>query len=297
MVPRFLILLLFICFFTGPLVSKQKKITFYFVNTGETAQIKKSIKKVRRFLEKETGLKIKTVLAAPGRYSQIIDAMGKGKADIAFINTFGYLLARQRHGVRPLLLVVRGDNLTRYRGQLVVRADAQIKELADLRGKNVAFMNKLSASGYLLPSQMLASAGVKVRAQHHGSWRAVLMAVLKKKATAGATYYLPADGNGDIQDARKILKLEFPEIEKKLVVLKLTPELSNEPIMVRKGLDNKTAKLLARALKKYIARAKGRRVLMGMYSINWFEDTKDAHFDATRKFLKQANIDLNTLIR
>jgi phosphonate transport system substrate-binding protein len=72
----------------------------------------------------------------------------------------GMLLA-QRAGARPLLLTER-NGVSHYHSMLLVRGDAGIATLADLRGRSIAFERNTSTSGYLVPAAMLLDAGLRL---------------------------------------------------------------------------------------------------------------------------------------
>ena len=49
----------------------------------------------------------------------------------------------------------------RRRGAIVVRTDSQLKEIEDLKGKAVAFVDRRSQSGFVLPNKLLHAAGLE----------------------------------------------------------------------------------------------------------------------------------------
>ncbi len=65
----------------------------------------------------------------------------------------------ERAGARPLLFTER-DGVSRYRSVLVVRDDAPVQTLGDLRGRRLALQSPESTSAYLLPAITLFDAGV-----------------------------------------------------------------------------------------------------------------------------------------
>ena len=97
-----------------------------------------------------------TVVVLPG-YEQLSDALATGAVDLAWITPLAFVRASQKNGyVQALSKAMRtGDGGLTYRSVFAVKADSPIKTLADLKGKKVVWVNKLSASGYLFPRELL----------------------------------------------------------------------------------------------------------------------------------------------
>src|SRR5690606_23894116 len=67
----------------------------------------------------------------------------------------------ERSGAQPLLMTER-DGVSSYRTLFFVRADSPVRELADLRGRSIAFQNPLSTSSYYVPATELLDAGLRL---------------------------------------------------------------------------------------------------------------------------------------
>ena len=122
------------------------------------ALFKTAPKKIKAYLEKNSPYKFKIFI--PSSYIVVVEAIGTKKADIIFMNTFGYLLAHKKYDAQAKLIVVR-HGLKSYRSEFLVRADSKIKKLEDLNGKKVAFVDPISTSGYILPFYLLKQKGIK----------------------------------------------------------------------------------------------------------------------------------------
>ncbi len=97
-----------------------------------------------------------TVVVLPG-YEELSDALASGAVDLAWITPLAFVRASQKNAyVQALSKAMRsGDGGLNYRSVFAVKTDSPIKTLADLKGKRVAWVNKLSASGYLFPRELL----------------------------------------------------------------------------------------------------------------------------------------------
>ncbi len=97
-----------------------------------------------------------TVVVLPG-YEELSDALASGTVDLAWITPLAFVRASQKNAyVQALSKAMRsGDGGLTYRSVFAVKADSPLKTLADLKGKRVVWVNKLSASGYLFPRELL----------------------------------------------------------------------------------------------------------------------------------------------
>ncbi|MBT5763166.1 MAG: phosphate/phosphite/phosphonate ABC transporter substrate-binding protein, partial [Nitrospina sp.] len=136
--------------------SAQNPLRMMFVPSGDAQVILKGGTEIAELLQKVTGLHFKTSVATS--YAAVIEAMGAEKVDIGWLATFSYVLAHDKYGVE-LLLVVQRFGSPFYRGQIMVRADSGIKDLAGLMGKRFAFVDPASTSGHLYPKTLLLAQG------------------------------------------------------------------------------------------------------------------------------------------
>ncbi|WP_420402394.1 phosphate/phosphite/phosphonate ABC transporter substrate-binding protein [Nisaea sp.] len=92
-------------------------------------------------------------------HAAAVEALRNGDADISFMGALPFVLAEAEIGAVPLLSeVYRGA--TSYNGRVFVRRDSGIETLADLRGKDIAFADPISESGYLYPLEEFVEAGL-----------------------------------------------------------------------------------------------------------------------------------------
>lgn len=141
-----------------------------------------------------------TVVVLPS-YEELSDALATGAVDLAWITPFAFVRASQKNAyVQALSKAMRsGDGGLTYRSVFIVKKDAAAKNLADLKGKKVAWVNKLSASGYLFPRELLAKEGHDADKffsgeSFAGDHPAVCKAVREGKADVGATFAAGAEG-------------------------------------------------------------------------------------------------------
>ncbi|WP_243733597.1 phosphate/phosphite/phosphonate ABC transporter substrate-binding protein [Bacteriovorax stolpii] len=153
-----------------------------------------------KFMEKETGLYFKSGI--PSNFIAVVEAFGSNRADVAVMNSFGYLLANTKFGAEAKLKALRHGK-DYYAGAIYVSAKSGIKDLKDLNGKKFAFTDASSTSGYLYPLKIFKDAKVQLGntmfAQKHDN---VITMIYQGQVDAGAAFYSDAF-DGKIKDARE----------------------------------------------------------------------------------------------
>jgi phosphate/phosphite/phosphonate ABC transporter binding protein len=132
-------------------------------------------------------------------YEALASCVRDGKYDIAWLPPI--VLVDAGDTVVPLGSLVRDGNAS-YEAALVVRADAKIRSLEGLRNVKAGWVDRWSASGYVLPCVHLALQGFeteKLFAEQtfYGSHRAAIEALTSGACDVTATY-ARADLRGEI---------------------------------------------------------------------------------------------------
>jgi len=115
-------------------------IRMLFVPSVEQGTLVRRGDELARFVRQDSGLTIRSEV--PTSYAAVIQALGSGQADVAWMPAFAYVIAHARYGTEAKLQVVR--SVYRY-GTLVTRSGArQPESLEQLAGRAVAFPTDLS---------------------------------------------------------------------------------------------------------------------------------------------------------
>jgi phosphonate transport system substrate-binding protein len=140
------------------------------------------------YLDKQLGRRVQVRVGRD--YEQHIEAIGANTIDIAYLGPASYVKMVARHGARPLLARIEINGKPTVTGYVVVRADSELRKLADLRGKRFAFGDANSTMGTIVARHVLRRAGVGLESlggyQYLGSHRNVALAVLSGDYDAGA---------------------------------------------------------------------------------------------------------------
>ncbi len=161
------------------------------LNPSERSEnVQKNAAVLERLISERSGLPVKIFVAQD--YSGLVEALRGRTIDFAFFAPVSYVFAERIADARVLLKAERKGK-PYYYGCIVVNADSAYRTLADLRGKNIAWVDPTSASGHIFPKAALVEAGVDPdryfgRQTFAGGHDAVLLSVINGTITAGATY-------------------------------------------------------------------------------------------------------------
>ena len=246
---------------------------------------------MKEWLEANTPYKYS--INVPQSYIAVIGAFGAKGADVAAMNTSGYIKANEKYGAEARLIVIRHGKKT-YQSQFIAKK-GRFKALTDLNGKKVAFVDAASMSGYILPLKMLADAGVRlggdpIFAMKHDS---VVSMVYQGQVDAGATFYSPPDDKEGIQDARRLVRTQYPDVEDKIEIIKLTEEIPNDPIVFRKDLPEEVKKTITDAFLKMVLSDQGREAFKAVYGVTAIELATDKDYDSVRSMLAKLSQSAN----
>lgn len=130
----------------------------------------------------------------PDTFDEHMHMVGRGLIDITFSNPFIYVKIADLYGARAFARIVEAKGKENFRGQIICRADdAQIKTLADLKGKRLIAVDPTSAGGFLYPWGWILEHGIRKEDLAEiafapgpgGKQEKVVMAVLSGKYDVG----------------------------------------------------------------------------------------------------------------
>jgi phosphonate transport system substrate-binding protein len=263
-------------------------IKMYFVPSTEADQVLTSGEQIATLLEESTGLEIE--VAVPTSYAAVIEALCAGKADVAWLATFGYVLANDKCGVEAKLTTVRYGSST-YNAEIITQADSvrearglkPINSLADLEGTKFAFTDPLSTSGYLFSNYMIKNAGVTLGEEiFSGGHTQSVLAVYNGDVDAGACFWSPLRPDGTIGDARRNALTDYPDVGEKVKIVEISDPIPNDTVSFRKDLDQETKDMLVQAILDMAASDNGVELLGELYNITGLVEASDSDYDVVR---------------
>src|SRR5688572_5839473 len=141
-----------------PLDTKAAPLNIAFISYANPQQVARDVSGVTNYLQKYLGVRVNGFVTLD--YGSAIEAMRSSKADLAFVDPLAFMMAHEQMGARPLLLEVYRSGTPTYHSCIWVRKDRGFKQLADLRGKSIAFADQVDMSGHLLPRDVFIRAGL-----------------------------------------------------------------------------------------------------------------------------------------
>ena len=280
----------------------QTKLVMAFVPSGEARTILESGNTIAHLLEVATGYKFEAFVATS--YAGVIEAMGAGRADIGWLNTFSYVIAHQKYGAEVRLVTVRFGQ-PYYRAEIIALSSAGINSLADLKGKRFAFVDPASTSGYLFPLAALKKAGYDPQkffgqTVFAGSHNNVVLAVYQGRADAGSVF----------EDARATVQKTMPDVMQKVKVVWKSDPIPNDTVSFRRELPAEVRDRVTKALLRFSEQPAGLDALKTLYEIEALADyplivskykvnvpNLDAFYNPVRDVAQYAGINLEDLIK
>jgi phosphonate transport system substrate-binding protein len=274
---------------TPKLGTEDSPIVMSFVPSGDTQEIIASGDQLAQMIQDKTGLVVEATVGTD--FAAVREAMGAGKAQIGWLNTFNYVLANEKYGVDVGLATERFGSTT-YVGQLNVRADSGITTLDDLKGKVMCWVDPNSTSGYIIPRIMLKANGVDpdtdfAQTVEAGSHNNVITAVYNGDCDVGASY----------ADARSSIEEDYPDVKDVVVVLATTTEIPNDSVSFTKDFDSDMRQQIVDALLEISSTEEGVAALNSLYSIDALVAVDDSFYDGFRSDLSKAGIDIEDLAK
>jgi len=274
---------------TPKLGTAENPIIMSFVPSGDTQEIIASGDTLAKMVSDKTGLVVTANVGTD--FSAVREAMCAGKAPIAWLNTFNYVLAHEKCGADVALATIR-YGATTYKGQIIVNAASGIKTLADLKGKTMCWVDPVSTSGYIIPRIYLAANGIDpdkdfAKTVESGSHNNVVTAVYNGDCDAGATFV----------DARTSIQKDFADVMDKVLVLATTTDIPNDGVDFSKDFPADSRTKIVNALLEIAGSDEGKAALKTLYSIDGLQAVDNSFYDGFRADLSKAGINIEDLVK
>ncbi len=301
----------------GDLGSADKPIVIEFVPSVDVSLITRGGTAMADCLGKMTGLTYKVEAGTSEAAS--IEAIGGGKAQMGFLNTFSILLAKQKYDVDVALIAQRkygyqkpdgsyaafdfdpdkamaGQLASFYKPEYFTTAATGIKTLQDVKGHTFCFTSAGSTSGGIVPRIVFKSLGIDpdkdIKSTYAGGHDKAAIAVYQGDCDAGVAFM------DILTDKPTNLASKFPDIATKVQVFAVGDRIPNDGLQFVKGLDPTIRSITVDALMAMEADPGGNAVVKSIYSYNNFEKTDyNTYYAPFAETLKKAGVDVATLVK
>jgi phosphonate transport system substrate-binding protein len=222
-------------------------------------------------------------------YSELAQELERDRVDYAWMSPTLMILTNENIHLRPLLSAVRDDR-AEYCSVLFVDGQRPLRKLDELRGGVVAWVDRASASGYIVPRIHLAARGLDASQFFRdelfvGSHAEVVRAVLDGRADIGATYgQRPEHG-------LRVSRAGFLDVapDRHVRVLEWTREIPNDVIVGRGLLSLPEHREFTNALLTLAERDDaGRRLLFNVFHAERFTTPARRVFEPVQELVALA---------
>jgi len=273
---------------TARIGSFDRPVVFAFTPSQDVARITASGNAMASALATATGLRWK--VSIPTSYAAQIEAMCAGQADIAAIAPLQMTLLLDKGCGTPILGALRKDDTgalaTTYKSQILVRSDSGITDLNGLKGKKFAFVDPISASGYLFPLNLVKAKTGQDPKTFFGS---TIFAGGHDKA-ALAVYQGTVDGAASFIDVRTSPGMPSDILTKTKVIDTAGP-IPNDGVAVAKGFPADVQAQVVKALIDYCA-GPGASTCASLFNWNGLKEVTADFYNPVRDAAKLAGIDV-----
>lgn len=233
---------------------------------------------LKTYLKEELGKEVELVVTTD--YSSMIEAMSRGRLELAYFGPLSYVLAKQRAEIEPFAgLVEKGADEPVYYSILIGSMEEGVDEPTDANGKDVAFGDPASTSSHLIPKSMLLEEGLEAEQdyteQFVGSHDAVALAVQNGNAAVGG---LSKPIFESLVDQGTI----DPE---KVEILAESEPYANYPWTMRSDLDPE----LKESVRDAFLNLEDPKVL-GPFEAKGFAPVEDSDYDKVRKLADELGL-------
>ena len=281
---------------SGPRIgSFDRPVVLAFTPSQEAATISTNGAAIKAALERATGLSWKVTVMTS--YAAEVEGICSGSIDVGFIAPLQMTLLVSKSCGTPVLGALRKDDTgqlaTTYKSQILVRTDSGINTLADLKGKKFAFVDPLSASGYVYPTLTVKT---KTGQDPKTFFSQTIFAGGHPQA-ALAVYNKQVDGAAMFIDARDSLVAANPDIKAATKVIDTAGPIPNDGVALRKGFPDDLGKQVKEALIAYSKDAAGAKVLNQLYQWDGLQEITTSFYDSLKEAAALAGVDVEGLAK
>jgi phosphonate transport system substrate-binding protein len=129
----------------------------------------------------------------------------------------------------------------------------------------------------------------------------VVSMIYQGQVDAGATFYSPPQkddkGGMRMEDARRLVLTQYPDVEKKIRILDLSTPIPNDPIIFRKDMPEEMKAKIVDAIFAFVATPEGKEAFNKIYGVTEFKKATDADYEPVRKMLNELGKNASDLMK
>jgi phosphonate transport system substrate-binding protein len=221
-----------------------------------------------RYLTLRTGREFKLVI--PKDFEDFFRTVKEGKVEFSYSNPYIYIQLADRKFLSAFANTILRDTGDIFRGIIITHVESAIKDLEDLRGKNVMVVSYRSAGGFLAQRLLLDENGIDVykdlKMSEGKRQEEVILNVYRRNVDAGFVR----------ESALNVLegKIDLGKIR----ILAATPYISNWPFAATRSAEGEMTELVQKSLVELKDES-----ILGAAHVKAFKPATDREFDSLRK--------------
>ena len=222
-------------------------------------------------------------------YEELATAVVSGYVDVAWLPPIP-LIALAKHGsVTPLASLHRGGRST-FQSVIIVRADSRFREPRDLVGARAAWVDRYSASGFVVPRVALSHLGIDARSAfpQQRFWRShdtVARVIVAGRADFGATYAGTSESGEIVRGAWLDVKGASDAVR----VLSILGEIPGDVVAAHARMDVGKKQRITEALVGISRDGKTRLLANDAFGVEEFRPFEDAGYVELRTLTEAAS--------
>jgi len=257
------------------------KLVMGFVPSQDSENIASTVEPLADRLSEELDIDVEGKVMT--NYNALVEALGAGQVQIAFIPAFGYILASEQYDVNVILKSMRDGSGT-YKAQYLVREDSGIDSLEDLEGKVWAFSDKGSTAGYLFPAKhLMEELDFDSASDLENDFFDSLIEVGGHDTAAEAVLEGDADVATTFDDVRDNLEEDYPSIREDLKVVDYTIDIPNDTITVPDELSDDLVENIREAFLAFNDDPEMIEIMNEVYNWDGIEEAEDSEYEVVRE--------------
>jgi len=214
-------------------------------------------------------------------YSELIDLAVAGEVELALLPPLSYVLANERSPQVRVIAQQMSFGATTYSSYVLIKADDPSGELADLKGRRVAFVDQYSTSGFLFPYAAFLAHGIDPERDFDytfaGGHAQVVRLLASNDADAAATASGSArehaKGNGSADETQADVRILYK-----------AGRIPYDALCSTGGLNERAIKKVQGAMLHINTRdRRGRLALRSTHSITGWIPADDQRYEPVRK--------------
>jgi phosphonate transport system substrate-binding protein len=241
-----------------------------------------------KYLSESLGVKVNLTIMS--RYGEVIKRFKSLRLDGAFLTSYTATMAINELNLEPIVNPVNQDGESTSQGYIFVRKDSGIRNMMDMRGGNIVFVDPATLEGYLFPLAFLKQHGVNDinsffnRYYFAGSHASAVFAVL--------------DGRADIGAAKSTvfhqLVINDPSIGQELEIIAQSAKVPETTLCIKSEIDQEIREKLVSILLQMDTTPEGQAVL-GHFQAQSFISSNREDFNSIEK-MAQENLGSLTVV-